>query len=63
MKCKFFKVSALNPMDDEQLFNQFCHQHRIVNTEKHFVAKGAVPLVSWLNAVQWPDSNIFCVEF
>jgi len=40
MKCKFLKINALSPLEEEQLFNQFCLQHRCVTIEKHFVANG-----------------------
>ena len=67
MKCKFFKVSALNPMDDEQLFNQFCHQHRIVNTEKHFVANGDTSFwslcVSYLESAEPVSSKKTTVDY
>ena len=63
MKCKFLKINALSPLEEEQLFNQFCLQHRCVTIEKHFVANGDASFwsicVSYLDGIEWAISKLF----
>ncbi|KOR33013.1 hypothetical protein TI05_03625 [Achromatium sp. WMS3] len=40
MLYRFFSIPALASEESEQLLNQFCAEHRIINTEKQFVNNG-----------------------
>ncbi len=55
MNIKFFTIPAMNSASAEKEFNDFCHQHRVVQLDKHFVNHAEHSY--WAIAVTWLDKQ------